>query len=105
MRKYNHVGIITTEDKPGATFNEGLRVWLTDFTQSKNKIEFLKFADGSCMPALIQKQTHLAYEVPSLADALKGAKLIFGPAVVNDKLTIAFIEEEGLAIELMEFKQ
>jgi len=104
MRKYNHVGIITTEDKPGATFAEALGVWLTDFTTSPNKIEFLKFVPGSCMPELIQKKTHIAYEVPSLDEALKGAKLIFGPLVVNEQLTIAFVEEEGIAIELMQFK-
>ena len=104
MRKYNHVGIITNEDQPGAIFNEGLRVWLTDFSKSPNKIEYLKFVDGSCMPEVIQKKTHLAYEVPNLAEALKGGKVIFGPVAVNDKLSIAFVEEEGIAVELMEFK-
>lgn len=105
MRKFNHVGIITTEDKPGAVFNDGLKVWLTDFTTSPNKIEFMKFVEGSCMPEIIQKSTHMAYEVPSLEEALKGAKLLFGPAVCSDTLTIAFVEEEGIPVELMEFKK
>ena len=104
MRTYNHVGFLTSEIKEGATFNEGLKVWLTDFSKSPNKIEFLKFEEGSCMPELIQKQSHIAYTVPSLDEALKGANVLFGPAPVNEHLSIAFIEEEGVSIELMEFK-
>lgn len=104
MRKYNHVGIVTTERQEGAFFNEGLKVWLTDFTKSPNRIEYLEFVEGSCMPEIVQKQTHLAYEVSSLEEELKGKKVIFGPAVCDEHLTIAFIEEEGIAIELMEFK-
>ena len=104
MRTFNHVGFITSEQKEGAVFNEGLSVWLTDFSKSPNKIEYLKFEEGSCMPELIQKQPHIAYSVPNLDEALIGCKVIFGPAVVNEQLSIAFIEEEGVSIELMEFK-
>lgn len=35
---------------------------------------------------------------------LEGKKVIFGPAVCDEHLTIAFIEEEGIAIEIMELK-
>jgi len=104
MRTFNHVGFITTEKKEGASFNEGLSVWLTDFSKSPNKIEFLKFEEGSCMPELVQKQAHIAYTVPDLAEALEGCNVIFGPAVCDEHLTIAFIEEEGVSIELMEIK-
>lgn len=31
-------------------FNEGLKVWLTDYSKSPNRIEFLKFEEGSCLP-------------------------------------------------------
>ncbi len=104
MRTFNHVGIITKEIKEGAVFNEGLGVWLTDYSKSPNKIEYLKFEPGSCIPALVQDNGHIAYTVPCLEEALKGANVIFGPAVCDEHLTIAFIEEEGLAIELMEIK-
>lgn len=103
MRKYNHIGIITKEDKAGASFNDALSVWLTDFSQSPNKIEFLKFVEGSCMHELIQTETHIAYEVPSLEAELANAKVLFGPFVCNEHLTIAFVEEEGIPLELMEF--
>ena len=104
MRTFNHVGIVTTEQVEGAMFNEGLSVWLTDYSKSPNRIEFLKFEEGSCLPELVQKQGHIAYTVPSLEEELKGKMVIFGPAVCDEHLTIAFIEEEGIAIEIMEIK-
>ena len=74
MRTFNHVGIVTTEQVEGAMFNEGLKVWLTDYSKSPNRIEFLKFEEGSCL------------------------------SECDEHLTIAFIEEEGIAIEIMEIK-
>ncbi|MCF2659723.1 MAG: hypothetical protein SPE11_09510 [Parabacteroides sp.] len=104
MRTLSHVGIVTTEKKEGAVYNEGLHVWLTDYSKSPNKIEFLKFEPGSCLPELVQTNGHVAYVVPSLEEELKDKKVIFGPAVCDEHLTIAFIEEEGIAIEIMEVK-
>lgn len=104
MRTFNHVGIVTDVIREGASYNSGLSVWLTDYSKSPNKIEFLKFESGSCLPELVQKQGHIAYTVPSLEEELKGKKVIFGPALCDEHLTIAFIEEEGVAIELMEIK-
>ena len=104
MRTLSHVGIVTTEKKEGAVYNEGLHVWLTDYSKSPNKIEFLKFEPGSCLPELVQTNGHVAYVVPSLEEDLKDKKVIFGPAVCDEHLTIAFIEEEGIAIEIMEVK-
>lgn len=104
MRTFNHVGIVTTEKKEEAVYNEGLNVWLTDYSKSPNRIEFLTFEAGSCLPSLVQTNGHIAYTVPNLAEELEGKKVIFGPAVCDEHLTIAFIEEEGIAIEIMEIK-
>lgn len=49
-------------------------------------------------------QWPIAYTVPCLEKELEGKKVIFGPAVCDEHLTIAFIEEEGIAIEIMELK-
>lgn len=105
MRKINHFGVPTTVSQVGETYAEGLRVWLTDYSKSPNKIEFLRFEDGSCMPEIIQKVAHIAYEVDSLEEELVGAKILMGPMQVSDELTIAFIEEEGIPLEIMCFKK
>lgn len=104
MRTFNHVGLLADSIPQGAALNEGLNVWLTDFNNSPNRIEFMKFEPGSCMPQLVQTQGHIAYTVDNLSEEIAGKNVIFGPAVCDEHLTIAFIEEEGIAIELMEIK-
>ncbi len=104
MRTFNHVGIPTTTKQDGESLNETLSVWLTDYSKSPNRIEYLRFEEGSCLPELVQTIAHIAYTVPSIEEELKGKKVIFPPLVCNENLTIAFIEEEGIAIEIMEVK-
>ena len=53
MRKINHFGVPTTTPQPGEVYAEGLKVWLTNFNESPNKIEYLRFEEGSWMPELI----------------------------------------------------
>lgn len=101
MRTFNHFGVPTTTPQPNANYVESLRVHLTDYSLSPNKIEYLRFEAGSCMPELIQTVPHIAYEVACLESELAGAKVLVEPMKIGDQLTIAFIEEEGIPIELM----
>lgn len=103
MRKINHIGIPVRHPVPGEVYNEGMKVFLTDFAQSPNKIEFLRFDEDSWMPRPIQELAHIAYEVDDLDKELESARILLPKTVVNDSLTIAFIEEEGIALELMQF--
>lgn len=83
MRKINHFGVPTTTPQPGEVYAEGLKVWLTNFNESPNKIEYLRFEEGSWMPELIQKVAHIAYEVDDLAAELEGAKVLVEPMPVE----------------------
>ncbi len=103
MRKINHFGIPTLTKQSGEVYVEDLRVWLTNFNESPNKIEYLRFDQGSWLPELIRKIPHIAYEVDDLESELKDAKVLVEPMQVGENLTIAFIEEEGVALELMQF--
>ena len=103
MREIKHVGVPRPRPHEGEVYVEGLKVWLTEFTQSENKIEYLRFEECSWMPESIQKLPHIAYEVEDLNEELKGKKVIVEPMEGGENLMIAFIEEEGLPIEIMQF--
>ena len=103
MRKINHIGIPVQKPVSGEVYNEWMQVYLTDFTKSPNKIEFLRFDKDSWMPEKIQTLAHIAYEVDNLDSELENAKVLLPKTIVNEHLTIAFIEEEGIALELMQF--
>ncbi|MCX4358891.1 MAG: hypothetical protein OSJ22_04575 [Rikenellaceae bacterium] len=104
MRKLNHIGVPTNVSQPGEFYNEGLKVYLTDFTKSPNRLEFLRLGDEtSPLAELIQTHTHLAYEVDDIDAEMKGKKVLMEKTVCSPELTIAFIEEEGIALELMQY--
>ena len=103
MRTFNHVGIILKEKMDGMTYVEPLKVHITDCSQSPNKIEFLYFEPDSPLPALVTSQGHIAYEVKNTEEAIKDAKVIFGPFDMGGMI-LTFVEEEGIAIEFNEFK-
>lgn len=103
MRKFNHVGIPTTIPQEGEIYAEGMNLYLTDFNQSPNKIEFLRFEAESTMPEILKIHAHIAYEVPDLERAMEGQKVVLEPFQGGEGLMCAFIEEEGVAIELMCF--
>ncbi len=101
MRTYDHIGIPTSEPQPGEMYNEGMKVYLTDFHKSPNKIEWLRFDSDSWMPQLIQKYAHIAYQVTDPEAEMKGKKVLLEPTDCGGGNWIAFVEEEGIAIELM----
>lgn len=103
MRTFNHVGMVLPEKMEGMIYVEPLKVHITDCTQSPNKIEFLYFEPDSPLPALMQQQAHIAYAVPDIEEAIKDAKVLFGPYDMGH-MWLAFVEEEGVAIEFNEFK-
>lgn len=104
MRKIHHFGIPTSTPQQGEVYNEGLKVWLTDIDASPNRIEFLRFEPETWMPKLLQEVAHIAYVVDDMEAELKGAKVLVEP-MVGDAMDIAFVEEEGIPIELMWIKK
>lgn len=102
MRTLSHFGVPTTVKQENEGYLTPLKLYVTDYSKSPNRIEFLRFEPDSCMDPLIQNTAHIAYEVPCLKSALEGKHVIFEPMDCGGGLTIAFIEEEGIAIELMQ---
>ncbi len=102
MRKLAHIGIPVKEKRPNSEYLEVTKLYLTDPAKSKNKVEFLCFQPGCPMPKICQEMTHIAYEVDSLEEELKGAEVIIEPFNPFPNVKCAFIVEEGMPIELME---
>ena len=103
MRTFNHVGIILKEKMEGMMYVEPLKVHITDCSQSPNKIELLYFEPDSPLPALVTGQGNIAYEIKNTEEAIKDAKVLFGPFDMGNMI-LTFVEEEGIAIEFNEFK-
>ncbi|MDO5581964.1 MAG: hypothetical protein Q4G69_12615 [Planctomycetia bacterium] len=102
--KFNHFGIPVKDKKP-ANYLAGGKVWFNNPDEEPYGVEWLYFEEGSPMPEILQTKAHVAYEVDNLEEAMKGEKTLVPPFDVNDQLRCAFIEHEGIGVELMQFKK
>ncbi len=103
MKKFSHVGIPTPNQHPGETFNEAIGLYVTDFKESENHIEWLRFLEDSPMPEELKNTAHVAYEVDNLDEAMKGKTVLLEPFYPNDSLKVAFVLEDEAPVELMEY--
>lgn len=101
MRKLHHIGIPTSTVQQGESYSEDMRLFLTDPMQSANKIEFLRFEPESTMPEILKTTPHIAYQIDDFAEEMEGKKVIMEITPLSDTMSIAFVEEEGIAIELI----
>lgn len=64
--EYMHIGIPITNKKPGMTYNEGAKFWVSNVDDYDYKIEYLKFEEGTPFPEVLHRCPHVAYKVDSL---------------------------------------
>ncbi len=101
MRELHHVGIPTDTQKGEETYLEDAKLYITDCDTSPNKIEWLRFEDGSPMPDMLKNCAHIAYKVDSLETEMAGKDVLLEPFTPMPGVTVAFVIEEGAPIELM----
>lgn len=103
MKKFNHVGIPTSVKHENESFNPDIGLYVTDFSDSEHRIEWLRFLEDSPMPEELKTTAHVAYEVDNLEEAMKGKKVLLEPFDANDTLRIAFVMEDEAPVELMQY--
>lgn len=104
MRKYHHLGIPTTEKKPGEKYLPDLKMYVSGYEESPYGIEWMRFEADSPVPDLVKTIPHVAFEVDDLPNALEGQKVIIPPNSPSAGITVAFIEHNGAPVELLEIK-
>jgi hypothetical protein len=102
MRELHHFGIPTRTKHKKEAYMEGAKLYVTDVTDSPNKIEWLRFEDGSPLPDLLKSSPHIAYKVKDLKAAMAGKKVLMEPFSPAPGLTVAFVVEEGIPVEFMQ---
>ena len=103
--RYSHIGIPTKDRKDEylPIYLDACKVRINDFNTEPYAVEWLKFEEGSPFPEILQKQAHVAYECDNLEEAMKGCKVLVEPFEAGPNLMCAFVEVDGLGIELMQF--
>lgn len=104
--KFHHIGLVTTEPKPGEMHFESLKVWGTNPDDDPvNRCEWVRIApDSPLAGTAVAREPHVCYTVDDLDTSIQGKKLEAGPFQVMPGVRIAYFRENGLMIEHLEIK-
>lgn len=103
--RYHHMGIPTTEKKPGEKYIAHLKMYVSGFESSLYGIEWMRFEEGSPVAEIIRTVPHIAFEVDNLSEALLGKELISDISSPSAGVKVAMIIENGAPVELIEFEK
>jgi hypothetical protein len=100
--RYHHIGIPVNKPVEGETYLSAYKLYYFGYEQSEFGIEWMRYEPDCPLPELVKTIPHVAFEVDNLAEAIKGKKVIIKPNSPSQGITVAFIEEGGAPIELIE---
>ncbi len=101
--EYMHIGIPITNKKPGMTYHEDAKFWVSNVDDYDFKIEYLKFEEGTPFPEVLHRNPHVAYQVDNLERYIEDAdSVICGPMASGSGARLAFVWKDGAIIELYE---
>ena len=102
--KFNHLGIPTKDRFEGEIDLPHLKMTVSDHENNPYGIQWQRYWEGAPYPDLVKTVPHVAFVVDDLKKAIKGKNLIIEPNSPSKGLVVAFIEENGAPVELMEYK-
>lgn len=103
MRRYHHIGIPTTESKPGETHLKQLELFVVNHQKSEFGVEWMRFEADAAVTDLDRRVAHVAFEKTGLSSELAGREILIPPNSPSDGVRVAFVVENGTPIELLEF--
>lgn len=101
-RRFHHYGVPTKGPLKDERHIPHLKLFVGDYTASDFGIEPMRFEPDADYPELVRSTPHLAFEVDDLEAELQGRKIIIAPNSPSPGLVVAFIEENGVPVELMQ---
>jgi hypothetical protein len=78
-------------------------MYVSGYEESPYKIEWMRFEPECPLPEIVKTIPHVAFEVDNLAEAIKGENIIIEPNSPSEGVWVAFIEDNGAPIELMQY--
>ena len=105
--EFDHVGIITTEKKPGEVFVEATRVWITNLEAHPYRVEWLRFEPDSPVTGPLREMPHIGYRVQSVEaihEASKGLEVLLEPFDAGFAVAGFYQTPDGAVIEFVTYK-
>ena len=100
--KYHHLGIPTDKKLKEEKHLPHLKMYVSGFGKSPYGVEWTRYEDDAPYPDQVKTIPHIAFEVDNLSEAIKNKKVIIEPNSPSPGVIVAFIEDNGAPIELLE---
>lgn len=101
---FDHIGLITEEEKEGEDWVETTRVWVTNPKEHPFHIEWLRYEPDSPIKGPVRGKPHVAYRVDDIEAAAKELKVLLKPFEVGGFVRVGFYEtKDGAVVELMQY--
>ena len=100
--KYHHLGIPTREKLADERHLVHLKMYVSGYGKSPYGVEWMRFEDDAPYPELVKTVPHIAFEVPDIGEAIQGKHVIIAPNSPSPGVVVAFIEDNGAPIELLQ---
>lgn len=104
MLKYNHIGIPTKIKMTGEKYLPEFKMYVSGYEDSIYRIEWMRFEPDCPLPDIVKTIPHVAFEVDNLSEAIRGKKIIIHPNSPSDGIQVAFVEDNGAPVELMQLE-
>ena len=100
--KYHHLGIPTKEKLRDEVYLERFKMYVSGYGENPYGIEWMRFEDDADFPDIVKNLPHIAFEVDDLEEAIRGKNVIIEPNSPSPGVLVAFIENNGAPIELLQ---
>ena len=100
--KYHHLGIPTQKKLQDEIYLEHLKLSVSGYGKNAYGIEWMRFDADADYPEIVKTLPHVAFEVEDLQQAIEGKNVIIQPNSPSPGVMVAFIEDNGAPIELLQ---
>lgn len=102
--RYHHIGIPTKTSIRGEVYLPEYKLFHCGYEDSEFGIEWMRYEDDCELPIIVKEIPHIAFEVDDIYEAVKDRKVIIEPNSPSQGVIVAFIEENGAPVELIQIK-
>ena len=104
---FDHVGFVTTEEKPGAVFVPATKVWVTNHEDHPYHVEWLRFEADSPVTGPLRDGPHIGYRVDSveaITEAAEGLEVVLEPFDAGFAVAGFYKTPDGAMVEFVTYK-
>jgi hypothetical protein len=105
VMQFDHIGVVTTQRKPGERFVPATKVWVTDVEKHPFRVEWLRYEADSPVKGPVREMPHIAYRVGNISAAAMGMKVLLEPFDAGIAKVGFYQTDDGAVVEFMEYHQ